>query len=110
MIDDEWTLLELGGLVEMTNRGRQRRGLTPLPYASSVVEPARAVVTLIEVAQSQPFEARAGAPGGAWITAAQAASRLGVSPQAITKRARAGTLAATKVAGCWWIEAKETAQ
>ncbi len=110
VIDDEWTLLELGGLVEMTNRGRQRRGLLPLEHASSVVAPARAAVALLGVVQSQPFDAQAAAPGGAWITTAEAARRMGVSPQAITKRARAGSITATKAAGCWWIDAKETAQ
>ena len=107
VIDDEWALVELSGLVELRNRTLARQGRAPLEHASRVVAPAREALSLLRVAQTQPLPTGPGPAGGPWMSVAQVAARLGVTPQGVTKRARHGSIAAKKVAGCWWVDAKE---
>ncbi|HEY3546253.1 MAG TPA: helix-turn-helix domain-containing protein [Propionicimonas sp.] len=107
VITDVWVLRELVGLVEHTNRARIWKGQPPLEYASSIAAPGREAIDLLRVAQKQPLTAEVVPPTGAWVSTKEAAHRLGVSVQAVTKRARTGRMSARKFGGCWWIDARE---
>ena len=50
------------------------------------------------------------APGPDYMTAADAAVRLGVSPQMVGKLIRGGTLAATKIGRTWFIKPADLAR
>lgn len=108
VVDEPFVLVELCAVIERLNRGRLHNGQLPFEYASEFVAPARDALSLLRtVAQTQPLDAATRHPAESWVTTEEAARHLGVTPQAITKRARAGTIRSRKSAGIWWIDIKE---
>lgn len=105
---DAGCLAELVAAVDRLNRQRIYAGQPQLAGASEFVSEGRRAVAIHSlVVRSQPSVAVDEPRPAQWVLTAEAARILGVSPQAITKRARAGTIRARKVAGAWWIRVEE---
>ncbi|KAA1422500.1 hypothetical protein FE697_015310 [Mumia zhuanghuii] len=109
VIADVDALHELAAIVAQSNSARVYRGGDPLRSAEPFVSAARACIAVRELVPGKELEPTSILPPTAvWITADQAASELGITARAVTKRAAAGGLVAKKVAGRWWINLKET--
>ncbi|GAA4853335.1 hypothetical protein GCM10023221_36610 [Luteimicrobium xylanilyticum] len=104
---DPDALLELAAIVDQANAVRVYRRQLPAPSAVPFVDSARRVALLSSmVAEKQPELEKDEPAAGRWISVRQAATLLGISDQAITKRARAQTLPARKFSGRWLIDSK----
>ncbi len=105
VVQDVGVLTELAEVVERVHAGRVYRGQAPVLGGPEFVIRARQVAAIASlVSPGQPKVEAVPSGAGRWVSVAQAAQRLGVTEQAVTKRARRGSLPARKVSRCWLID------